>query len=341
MRSTSPRSAAGPTRTFLGCGSITAVCVAPETGRVFIGFEGGTLLCFDPHSKTTVQFPAALLPVKAVTTDAEGGLVVALRSRGTQRSTCCSYTRGEYGLYETGSQRDIAEAGDAWLPPVPHAINGNQFIGYWSRSQFMLFETSQLVPLAESNYGSLSAIESAYACLLIPLEGRWQIGNGLEVLGIEIDRVSSWYVGQQAVLEGSLGWNIRPGEALGSQSYLTWSDADGPRCEVARIHNDGGGIYWSRLQRGKDKWSLDSSAVAAGHSGYQAVTFLRPDRLAAVREGRVVWLRHAGKWLVPWSHAKTCRCLGRPRLFFQPLHSNELTVITKDNHAVCVPVPNG
>ncbi len=335
---TSSKSPGAPTRTFLGCARITAVCAAPETGHVFIGFESGTLICFDPHSKTTVQFPAELLPVKAVTTDAEGGLVVALRSRGTQRSTCCSYLRSEYGPYETGSQRDIVEAGDAWLPPITE-FDRHQAISCWSRSQFLLFGTPQLVPMGEVGHGLVPALESACSCLLLPIWRRGLAEDGPVVLGIEFDRVSSWCVGHHAVGEAPLGWNIRPGEALGSQSFFTWSDADGWRCEVARINNDGGGIYWSRLQRVMDKWSLDKSAVAAGHSGYQAVTILRPDRLAAVREGRVVWLRHAGKWLVPWS-TQDLSLPAAHACFFSP-RTNELTVITKDNHAVCVPVPNG
>ena len=109
--------------------------------------------------------------------------------------------------------------------------------------------------------------------------------------------------------------------------------------EIARINRDSGGIYWSRLHFDGEKWYPESAAVAAGHSGYQAVTFLGPGRLAAVREGRIVWLRHAGKWLVPWS-TQELSLPAAHACFFSP-RTNELTVITHDNHAVCVPVPNG
>jgi hypothetical protein len=127
---------------------------------------------------------------------------------------------------------------------------------------------------------------------------------------------------------------------LGNQAHLTWfNHQNGVFCEIGRINADGGGVYWSRLQNLGGTWRSFDSAVAAGHSGYQAVTILRPGRLAAVREGRVVWLRHGGKWLVPWS-TQDLPLAPAHACFFSP-RTNELVVITKDNHAVCIPVPNG
>ena len=92
---------------------------------------------------------------------------------------------------------------------------------------------------------------------------------------------------------------------------------------------------------GQVREALGAAGVRAMAAGARVHEQALADRhgLRVVRQGRVVWLRQAGKWLVPWS---TQDLPLPPALacFFSP-RTNELTVITTDNHAVCVPVPNG
>jgi tetratricopeptide (TPR) repeat protein len=334
MRQSPAKKTTAPTCTYLGTGTITAVCTAPETGHVFIGFQSGRLICFDPHNKTTAEFPGSSLPVRAMSTDPAGRLVVVIRQKSELRTRCMTYRKSRYGLFD---QMHEGRHGHLCLTSIVET--SGYYFGLYSPDDFEVLFSDHMVPVAGLGHELGPRLdESIEAVLLVDETSNTQ--GGIEVLHFEIDSVFSCHTHRRETAHTALGWNVMPPQgALVSQTSLVWRQLDGAHCQIARVNADGGGVYWSHLHRDQGNWKLVASAVAAGHSGYQAVTILRPGRLAAVREGRIAWLRHGGKWLVPWS-TQDLALPAAHACFFSP-RTNELTVITKDNHAVCVPVPNG
>jgi tetratricopeptide (TPR) repeat protein len=68
-----------PNRLRFETGKVTAVCSAPGSGRLFIGFESGAIGCFDPASSRWLDFEAAnnSCPVAGLATTMAGDCVVA------------------------------------------------------------------------------------------------------------------------------------------------------------------------------------------------------------------------------------------------------------------------
>src|SRR5262249_9511517 len=78
------RAPAGVPSVCLGSGTVTAACFAPETGTVFLGFDGGAVACFRPLSGEVVPLPPDTFAprgagVTSLAADAEGRLLVVCR----------------------------------------------------------------------------------------------------------------------------------------------------------------------------------------------------------------------------------------------------------------------
>ncbi len=319
----------------LGNGQITALCAAPETGQVFIGFDSGRLVGFDPRSTNVVEFPASSCPVTVVSTDPSGQLVVVIHQKSEVRSRCTSYVRNSIGLYEKGHERSPA------AEQMTQIVAADEFyFALYSENEFDIVMSQQMVPVARLGRSFDHCPSLVWDSILLIDPTKKEFGGVEAVCFYGPGAVFFVNTADRTSPGSPLSWNVQPpADALVRQASLTWFQEDGAHCEVARISASGGGVYWSHLHRDQGRWRLHASGVAAGHSGYDAVTILRPGRLAAVREGRVVWLRPVGNWLMPWS-TQDLALPASSACFFSP-HTNELTVITRDNHAICLPVPNG
>jgi tetratricopeptide (TPR) repeat protein len=320
-----------PSRTPLGDGTITVLCAAPESGQVFIGFDNGQVICFDPVQKATKMLPVSLGHPLDIACNPPGAFVVLLRDVGGSFKQCLSYRRDNDGFYhEVGHQ----QAKEDRLTPVVDA--GFPYVGLYSLNQFTVVRDDQLTPIAM--LASVLGFRLEHTCEALIITR--QPVAGIEALCFGHGVMYSCNTHTRDQSETPLGWTIRPlSAALFQQHTLTWFEGDGAHCEIVRISDEGGGIYWSHLHRHESRWRLNRSGVVSGHSGYNAAAILHPGYIAAAREGRIVFLRSRGHWLVPWSTLDFP--LATPLGCFYSPRTNEVTVITNDNAAVCVPVPNG
>jgi hypothetical protein len=323
-----------PTRFHLGNGTITALCSAPEAGHVFIGFDGGQVICFDPVQKAVKALPVSLGRPVDIACNPSGAFVVLVRDVRGSMMQCLSYRRDNDGFYhEVGHQQGTGDR----LTPVVDA--GCPYVGLYSLKAFTVLRDDQLTPIGLLTEDLDYRLEITCEALIIIDPTRAPFA-GIEALCFDHGVMYACNTQRREQSETQLGWTIRPqSDALFQQDSQTWFDGEGAHCEIARISQDGGGIYWSHLHRHETHWRLRASGIASGHSGYNAAAILQPGKIAAARQGRIVFLRARGYWLVPWSTIDLS--LPTPLGCFYSPRTNEVTVITKDNEAVCVPVPNG
>jgi tetratricopeptide (TPR) repeat protein len=328
------KAAPAPTHTHLGAGTIQALCSASETGQVFIGYDNGQVISFDPLHKSIRQFPAVSSAPIALSTNPSGTLVVALRDAAPLSKHCMGYRRNEFGLYELVDEQYTAEDRLTPIADVPETC-----IGVYSSEEFTVLRCDSFTLISRVISEFRDRLGQACDSLILIEPSETPLPD-VEWLCFGQGVMCSYNTYNRQLSETQLGWPVQPpSEAIVPQASMTWFEADGAHCEIARISEDGGGIYWSHLHRHEKHWLHRQSGIASGHSGYNAVAILQPGKLAAARQGRVVFLRCHHHWLMPWSTQDLA--LSQPlACFFSPL-TNELTVITRDNQAVCVPVPNG
>ena len=101
----------------VGVGVVTAVASAPESGEVFLGFEGGEVYCFRPERSEVAAVANYQLPVAALGVDPSGRSVVVLRAaRG--RSPRSARAREPDGSFRLLLGTTVADVNEPWLTPV-------------------------------------------------------------------------------------------------------------------------------------------------------------------------------------------------------------------------------
>src|SRR5205823_5199277 len=99
-----PARTPGVISVHVGSGIVSAVCFAPQTGDVFLGFESGAVACFRPTSGEILATPVdPLAPrgaaVTSLAADADGQLLVVLREGPQSGLNLTTYTRSPEGVY--------------------------------------------------------------------------------------------------------------------------------------------------------------------------------------------------------------------------------------------------
>jgi hypothetical protein len=225
-----------------------------------------------------------------------------------------------------------------WLTPIGNWA-GHMVFGLWHRTLMQLFADDLL------STGEIAVPESADhigAGLLLPAAPGCQTPSWLLFAG---DRLwLSAANGTPKEVPGTLGW--RPGwphPTLLSPAPLVWRFSGPNELELCGLDHQEG-AHWASLYSivYHTPWNTDSGQpiqrAVAGQTGYLAVAFIGPGRLAAVRRTGVDWLRRQGHQLVlTWSTALGLEAA--VACFHSPL-TNELLVVCRDGWLVRLPVPH-
>ncbi len=320
----------------LGHGEVTAVCAAPN-GRLFVGFDNGEVVFFDPAGGVVHMLPPhdmPVWPVAALATDADGQSLVVLHARDRGKRLLAAYA----AYTEEGGTFSLRQ----WREASP--------------------ETAWLTPIARPNWPTLAAAEGAALTLLdfptlvpgdriecpVPEQGlnaavlfeddppagtRRRPWSALLFAG---NMLYHHRDGGLVEPEGiDLGWAPRAHVVrLQSPPPLSWLRTAAGRIELAGVDANGT-AYWTRL-------ALDGRPRAvtlpSASSHYHAAALVRPGLVAAVRDGAVEWLRGEGRCLVargatPLSAAAALACFPSPQ-------TGELLVVRRGGLVMRVPVPD-
>jgi tetratricopeptide (TPR) repeat protein len=278
---------------------VTAVCQAPDSGDLFLGFESGEVVCYRPASGAVHRVADERSCVLSLAADEGGELVTVLGSKGPGAGTLCSYHRA-VGYRLTASRAVPLEEG-AWLCPLIVADSAGALLGLWAGEGFRLLRAASLLPLGSSTLREQDGPPEAG--LLRPTADERDGGPGLLVLG---DRCATYYGDGGMCRDGkprarqSLGWRprLREGSTL-RQPPLAWLWAGPAELELAAPDPDGRGVHSSGVRFQEGRFVTHARWYAACPAPVLAVQLIRPGLLAALTAEEVRWLRLGSHDLTP------------------------------------------
>jgi tetratricopeptide (TPR) repeat protein len=318
-----PAGEKGVSRRSCGEGTITAACSAREAGTLFIGYETGRIVAFDPMHTVVHPIAAVGAPVRALSTDPAGKHLIALREGAEE--TLLLFARGEtMPPYTLIHRLPLTGPSPSRLTPITE-LNGELLVGVWNQNGLTSLVGRQL-----SDSGLLSF---QLADLQLEEVIGIYLGQGLglgTVLSLFCypDRVILWeHRLEKLVL---LGRSILPAEDnLVPETCLCWTmDQAGQLfLELLRLDEEGR-LYLTHVCSG-------CAVIQTARPGYRAATFTGPGRVAGVREDGIDWFK-SGSDLASWE-VRQLSLPGVLACFPSPL--GELLIVCQNGLLVRVPVP--
>ena len=119
---------------------VTAICWAPESGDIFLGFASGEVACFRPLRGEVTYLPKQDEPVASLAASSNGDMLAVLRMEEMGKGCLsCFCLTGKTGDYQSVASQEIRSANSAsFLSPLLAGEN-DLFIGLWTggRLQFL------------------------------------------------------------------------------------------------------------------------------------------------------------------------------------------------------------
>lgn len=325
---------------------VTAVCRAPETGLLFVGFESGEVFCFHPLRGEVSLVTDAFASVRSLATDCQGKTVVVLCRDAASGTVLLSYA--SHPDYRLVSSQVVNAEGEAWLCPLLAPV-GREIVVLWDGAALRFLRSPSLVPIASREYedkaeqpdplapmygGSRPARLEAALLHLAPLRHAelpgvlLMGGNRIEHLPLDGPHLMSRFK--------TIRWS--PGLPAGSplsHPHLAWVPRSPNGMEVAGIDSSGL-LCWSYLMfTTDDTFDNVTSAFRCGPETYHAVALLAPGLVAGVTTTAVQWLRREGQGFRLL--AETRVALSGAVACFHHHAGNEVIVVSRNGTLTRVP----
>lgn len=325
------------TQVLLHAGTVTAAVQAPASEDIFVGYEDGEVVHYDPEAGRGMRVAQRSIPVVGLTTDPVGDWVAVLWGDAdpvhpsptpTRTYVLELLARSPPGYEGRARTQFAAEPGSVCgLLPLFDETERGLAVGVSTTGGVTWYELPALIPRAETR--PLAPLPpTTYLKLRIP-------SHGGEADSLTFQGGSVSWGGRRAYI----GWMPDPGAAPALYTPpVAWLVSSPTRVHLAGLF-DRGHLYFTEIDRGPDG-SLTSktwSHLAGG--GYAAVAVWRPGKVVGVTaEGRVVWLRTSGE-LVEWARPTALPGPGRAAACFPARRAGELLVVMNDGTLARVPVP--
>jgi len=311
---------------------VRSTCFAPESGSLFLANHRGELFCYESRDDRVIPLVVDRgNPVFGMATDPTGMFLVAL-CRGSESPEIVCYVRGLDTFFKCSQRRKVQVKDEAWLTPsVSRLPNSNWTVGVWNGEALEILKGPFLIP--QDTRKPFMIDDVTLALLLRPFHPGvdWPV-----ILWFEGDAIWSQMSQDGPMHRALLGWPpMLRQRGFADGVPLTWRNEPANQLELAGL-TDEGVIYWSQLEfDGELIRCLNTQATE--EDGFHAITFIRENVLAAVKEG-VVFIFHCGPGGIT-SLAKSKAPLGRI-LACYPCHSTlELLLISSDGKLGRLPFP--
>jgi hypothetical protein len=326
-------------RTHIGV--VSAVCSAPVSGRVFLGFVDGTIACFDPFYDAPIPCVTGGTQgsIISLTTDDRGHRLIALCKNPAQDTDLISliWSGTDFRLHQ---RRAGPATGSAWLTPIAEE-NGYRVLGVWEGDSLAVLWCEGLLPWGRNEIGKLDAAGTALLFLTHD-----------DYMGVPVPRTSgclfcgdvAWYFDSVGRNEGKVlhfGW--RPGSQLRglcSAPPLSRLWRDPEHLEIAGVDEDDS-VHWTELAYGRPEGVVLSGGASNAEWKYVAAALIRPGLVAGVTREGIVWLHRNGHRLRTGGiMSMTMVSLKTSVACAVSLPARELLVICREGTVVRVPLPN-
>ena len=346
-------------RLRLGEGAVTAVCAA-NTGVLFVGFQTGALVCFDPAKSGVLPvLPKSGVDTIDVATTPGGEMVVALRGNPyPETELALAQRQADKWLFSHSSR---LPAGSTYRLTPMILDRSEPVLGLWDGKRGRLLRGVTLA-CTRSFDGSELGIDLETICdiVLLPPANAKIDSRALKPGSTVIDTcaISGAPLGEYSLAllddrdlwwqspkdrcwhKTPLGWAVRLGSDWPPrQGSLLKRDEEGWNVTVFRL-GIGGRLYTARLCLVDDEWVRVDSA-ATSEAGYSATAILGSKKFAGVRSDGIHWLR------IDPTHAHSLRMWDATRVplegavscFAMP-RTQEVAVVLRDGWLVRVPAPH-
>jgi tetratricopeptide (TPR) repeat protein len=349
-------------RIRVGRGTVVSVCAAPK-GRVFVGYESGEVVSFDPFQNAALPVhpksdPASITTAITMATDPGGDQIVVLQGDPNNK--------WELGLHLCQQdswvlvhRSQLPAASNYLLTPIA-LDRADPVVGIWDGKEGRLLRGPTLVS-EDSFHGTALGIDLETVCDIVLLPPRAIIGrDGLQPGACVIDISASLRAPplafSLAFLDDRDFWWSSPKDRCWHHTHLGWTvpldkrwalrqgsllfhEQQSWNVALFRLGN-GGRIYSAQLQCVGDQWERVECA-ATGCAGYSAGAILLSRQMVGVQADRIDWLRidpnqcHLLKvWdSTPLSLEGAVACCSSPL-------TSEVIVVLQDGWLVRVPVPH-
>jgi hypothetical protein len=313
-------------------GRVTAVCAASTTGDLFLGFETGALVGFQPRPGIQHPFPAYPWPIASVSTDPSGEHLLILRV-GEEVLHLSSAQRSG-GSYQMGKWRTLEHQQEQPRPPLvtPLAVLDGIVCGWMWAGRF-------LVRLWGSDF-----LPNGRVDLPFPPD-EFQAGVILPSTEEVSDRTLPVLVGGGALWLPA-GQLLRPGRRVYSSPsrpagaglihpVLSWLIPSRSHLELAGLRSEGG-IFWCQSNPSTARLKFQEQSIAS--ADFRATALLGPARLAGVTATGVQWLQVGGTAGVQVTGQTPAHLEDAIACFASPL-TGELLVVCAEGDVVRVAIP--
>ncbi len=330
-----PRGQRAIIQTRLHEGTISAACVAGESGNLFVAFEDGALRWFNPAQGITEELPS-LPGVCSLATEPRGMVLLALSEGSEVEYQLASFHVVEGRKYSRLLTRKVVSGLGASPQLAPLIRVGFEPVGVvWWAEGFVVFQGSQALPVERNERINESLFPPWHGALLVPAPECNRL--------LLVDEQSAFlyplpFQHPNSPGCGALGWTARPAPGLLSSQVFRASRTEAAvNVDVLRIDEESSQVIWSRLTV-SDKHQFGPMEWATSKSGkYLGAALLTPPRLAAIREGGIDWLRIHGRHLEVVSSTEI-NLTGACGCFFSP-PTGELLILCRDGYLLRVAVP--
>jgi hypothetical protein len=308
---------------------VTAVCQAPHTGDVFLGFASGEVFCFRPPTGEVMTLPDQHAPVLSLATGNAGEVVAVLSGRGDGQLTLTSLARAPY--YHRAASHSIRTGAESWLCPLLVGDGEDLLLGLCNGWEIEMMRGAVLLPHLR-------------AVLDIDSQSRGAVlFRGLGTSPEEVSLLAMWDHGITSHTWDSrsaphtvrshgrnpLRWCPRlPAGSTLARPPLAWLRRGLDSLELAGVSAEGDRVCWSSLEfRSGDIVDAASDTGPAG-GPYLAACLIRTGLIAAVTPKFVQWLRRGPRG--SYQVATDFVSLPRAVACFPHYRGNELIVVCGD-----------
>lgn len=271
----------------VGHGTVTAVCSAPGTDEVFLGFEGGEVFCFRPDRSEVMHVASYDLPVAALATSNDGSWLVILRHADDQEFGILSaYARAPDGGFRLVLGTTVAVLAHPWLTPVAR-VHEHAVVGIWNGRALDVMRTANLEVCGHLALDRPDA--SPPAAVLLPGSGSKDtefavlIHDGREWCLAEPSRVARHAT--------ALVWRPSlPHDSTLRSISLSWTHGLDDHVEIVGLGRYGT-LHWASLRSEDGRLDLVALNSSAREGGYLAGCLLGSRTVAGITDTHIEWLR--------------------------------------------------
>jgi hypothetical protein len=318
---------------------VTAVCRAPGSGHIALGFESGEVVLFNPLLDEILPISREDHAVLSLAISPEADTLVVLSGSDEAGDFLAGYARNTgYRMTSSHPYGNSYTPGLVLCPLLPGKVA--PLVGLWDDTALLILKMPRLLPEGQWMAGKPNPVPTAALLLpssAEPVGGRRPLDLFL-LAGRQIGHARSPVMTSHLALEWKpLGWYPdRPTGSTLQRAPLSWLPAGRDAIEVAAV-GYGGMLCWGRIAFPGGKLGEVKRAGRSPAQRCLAVTLVKPGVVAAVMAKAVQWFRVAGRgftqcaeWPEAISDAVAC---------FPHQAGNELIVVCGDGTLARVPAP--